>query len=410
MDFGFDATTEKMRGELLDFMETHIYPAEPHFQESDATGAPRSLGSGWERPPIMEELKAEARRRGLWNLFLPDAEEGAGLSVLQYAPLAEISGRSPMVAPEAMNCAAPDTGNMELLHMFATPEQKQQWLRPLLDGEIRSAYSMTEPEVASSDAANIRASITRDGDSYVVNGLKSWSSGAMSRNCRLFIVLGVTDQDADPRARQSMVLVPRDTQGLTVERGLNVLGFHEGLHGGHAEVTFDNVRVPAANLLGEEGRGAALAQARLGPGRIHHCMRLIGMAERALDLMCARAVSRTTFGRLLAERDTLQEWVAEARVRIDAVRLLVLRAAWLIDTVGAREARKEISAIKVATPGMAEWVIDKAIQAHGGSGLSQDYPLAMLYAQARGLRFADGADEVHRMVVARRELRRFAVS
>jgi acyl-CoA dehydrogenase len=389
-------------------METHIYPAEPYFLESDATGAPRSLQAGWERPPIMEELKAEARRRGLWNLFLPDAEKGAGLSVLQYAPLAEISGRSPMIAPEAMNCAAPDTGNMELLHMFATPEQKQQWLRPLLDGEIRSAYSMTEPEVASSDAANIRASITRDGDAYVVNGHKWWSTGAMSRNCRLFIVLGVTDPDAAPRARHSMVLVPRDTPGLTVKRGMNVLGFHEGLHGGHAEVIFDNVRVPAANLLGEEGRGAALAQARLGPGRIHHCMRLIGMAERALDLMCARAVSRTTFGRLLAERDTLQEWVAEARVRIDAVRLLVLRAAWLIDTVGAREARTEISAIKVAAPATAEWVIDKAIQAHGGGGLSQDYPLAMLYAQARGLRFADGPDEVHRMVVARRELRRFA--
>jgi acyl-CoA dehydrogenase len=406
MDFGFDTRTEELRAELLDFMASSVYPAEPSFSEVDDTGLHDRTGA-WDRPSVMEELKAEARQRGLWNLFLPNAQEGAGLSVLQYAPLAEISGRSPLIAPEAMNCAAPDTGNMELLHLFATPDQRQRWLVPLLNGEIRSAYAMTEPQVASSDAANIKTLIRRDGDDYVINGRKWWITGARSENCRLLIVLGVTDPDADPRQRHSMVLVPRDTAGVQVGRGMNVFGFTEGHHGGHAEVTFDDARVPVDNLLGEEGRGSALAQARLGPGRIHHCMRLIGMAERAFDLMCLRGLQRTTFGRSLADRDTFHEWVAEARVRIDAVRLLVLRAAWLIDSVGAREARSEISAIKVATPSTATWVIDKAIQAHGAGGLSQDFPLAMLYAQARGLRFADGPDEVHRMVVARRELKRF---
>ena len=404
MDFADDPRTAELRDALLDFMETYVYPAEPAFDDASPDAVPVS---GWERPAVLEELKAEARRRGLWNLFLPDAEHGAGLSVLQYAPLAEITGRSPLVAPEALNCSAPDTGNMELLHLFGTEEQKKQWLEPLLDGVIRSAYCMTEPGVASSDASNIATSITEDGDSYVIRGRKWWSTGVLSDACALLLVLGVTDPDASPRDRESVLLVPRDTPGVTVVRGLSVFGYRDASHGGHGEVVFDDVRVPRANVLGRIGGGAAMAQARLGPGRIHHCMRLIGMAERAFDLMCQRALARTSFGRPLADRDTVQEWIADARIRIDSTRLLVLRAAWLIDTVGPKAARSEISAIKVAAPLTAEWVIDKAIQTHGGGGLSQDYPLAMLFAQARGLRFADGPDEVHRMVVARRELARY---
>ncbi len=404
MDFAEDPSTAQLRENLLDFMDTHVYPAEHAF---DDFGPDTLATDGWERPAVMEELKAEARSRGLWNLFLPDAEHGAGLSVLQYAPLAEITGRSPHVAPEALNCSAPDTGNMELLHMFATDEQRTKWLQPLLEGTIRSAYCMTEPEVASSDASNIATSITEDGDSYVINGRKWWSTGVMSEDCKVLLVLGVTDPDASPRERESVILVPRDTPGISILRGLSVFGYRDASHGGHGEVVFDNVRVPRANILGRVGGGAAMAQARLGPGRIHHCMRLMGMAERAFGLMCERALSRTSFGRPLADRDTVQEWIADARIRIDSTRLLVLRAAWLIDNVGAKEARSEVSAIKVAAPLTAEWVIDKAIQTHGGGGLSQDFPLAMLFAQARGLRFADGPDEVHRMVVARRELARY---
>jgi len=404
VDFAYDERTEALRAELLAFMDEHVYPAEPAFADVGADGRPRD---GWSRPAVLADLKAEARRRGLWNLFLPDGEHGAGLSVLQYAPLAEISGRSPLVAPEAMNCAAPDTGNMELLHLFGTPEQRDRWLRPMLAGELRSAYCMTEPMVASSDAANLRTRIRRDGDEYVIDGRKWWSTGILGDECDLLVVVGVTDPDAGPRERESVLLVPRDTAGVTVMRPLSVFGYVDSAHGGHGEVLFESVRVPVANVLGGEGRGYALAQARLGPGRIHHCMRLVGMAERAFDLMCHRAFHRTTFGRLLADRDTLQEWVAESRIRIDATRLLVLRAAWMIDTLGAREARSEISAIKVAAPAMASWVIDRAIQAYGSAGLSQDLPLAMLYAHARGLRFADGPDEVHRMVVARRELARY---
>jgi acyl-CoA dehydrogenase len=357
---------------------------------------------------VLGELRAEARRRGLWNLFLPDDEHGAGLSVLQYAPLAEITGRSPLVAPVALNCSAPDTGNMELLHLFGTPEQKERWLDPLLDGTIRSAICMTEPEVASSDPTNLRATIRRDGDEYVVDGLKWFATGALSPECRLLVVIGVSDPDAPTRDQQSVVLVPRDTPGVHVQRGLTVLGYREASHGGHAQVRFEGVRVPASSLLGSQGQGHAMAQARLGPGRIHHCMRLMGMAERALDLMCARAQERQPFGRRLADRDTVQGWIAQSRIRIDATRLLVLHAAWLIDRVGVRAARSQISAIKVAAPATASWVVDRAMQVFGAAGLTQDTVLAMLFAQARGLRMADGPDEVHEMVVARAELARGA--
>ncbi len=407
MDFAFDQQTEDLRGRLLDFMDSHVYPAEPAFAEIAQDGA---AGEGWDPPAVLEDLKAEARRRGLWNLFYPEAAAGGGLPLLTYASLAEITGRSPMVAPEALNCSAPDTGNMELLHLFATPEQRQQWLEPLLAGEIRSAYCMTEPDVASSDASNLETRIRRDGDDYVIDGRKWWSTGVMAQSCQLLVVVGVTDPDAPPRERQSVVLVPRDTPGVTIRRGLSVLGFRDRSHGGHGEVVFDRVRVPATNLLGGEGQGGAMAQARLGPGRIHHCMRLVGMAERAFDLMCERALRRTTFGRPLAERDTVQATIAEARIRIDSARLLVLRAAWLIDQFGARQARTEISAVKIAVPAMTAWVVDHAMQVHGAGGLSQDYPLAMLYAQARGLRLADGPDEVHEMVLARRELARYRPS
>jgi acyl-CoA dehydrogenase len=405
VDFAFDARTEELRATLLDFMDEHVYPAEAVFAEQLA-----KLDDPWGKPAVIEELKAEARRRGLWNLFLPSSPLGAGLTNLQYAPLAEITGRSPSLAPEALNCAAPDTGNMEILEMFGTDEQKQRWLEPLLDGEIRSAFCMTEPDVASSDATNIATRIDPDGDEYVIRGRKWWSSGALSPHCKVFIVMGVTNPEADRHYRQSMVLVPKDTPGVNVVRGMHVFGYTDGHHGGHAEVVFDDVRVPRSNLLGEEGGGFAIAQARLGPGRIHHCMRLIGMAERAFDLMGERVVSRVAFGRALADQGVIQEWIADSRVRIEQLRLLVLKTAWLIDTVGARDARAEISAIKIAAPLTAEWVIDKAIQAHGGGGVSQDFPLASLWASARTLRLADGPDEVHRMALARRELARFSAS
>ncbi|QFZ20038.1 acyl-CoA dehydrogenase family protein [Saccharothrix syringae] len=401
MDFAYDATTEELRGRLLRFMDEHVHPAEAVAHEQLAGAADE-----WTRPPVLAELKAEARRQGLWNLFLPDAEHGAGLTNLQYAPLAEITGRSPQLAPEALNCAAPDTGNMEVLAMFGTERQKQRWLRPLLEGEIRSAFCMTEPEVASSDATNIATSIRRDGDSYVINGRKWWSTGAMDPNCAVFIVMGKTDPDADRHRQQSMVLVPRDTPGVTVRRGMRVFGYTDGSHGGHAEVVFDDVRVPADNLVAGEGEGFAIAQARLGPGRIHHCMRLIGTAERALELMCRRANERVAFGRPIAHQGVVQEWIAESRVRIEQARLLVLKTAWLMDTVGNKGAHTEIQAIKIATPLMAEWVLDKAIQVHGAGGVSQDFPLAQLWASARTLRLADGPDEVHRMSLAKRELKR----
>jgi acyl-CoA dehydrogenase len=403
MDFAFDERTEELRAQLLAFMDSHIYSAEPEFERTDPK-APFS----WERPKIMEELQAEARRRGLWNLFLPHSERGAGLSNLQYAPLAEITGRSPQVAPEALNCAAPDTGNMELLQMFGTPEQQQRWLEPLLEASIRSAFCMTEPDVASSDASNVSLSMTpTDDGGFVLNGRKWWSTGAMSSDCAVLLVMGVSEPDASRHERHTILLVPRDTPGVEVRRGLSAFGFWDETHGGHGEVVFDDVRVGPEALLGERGRGFALAQARLGPGRIHHCMRLIGMAERAFDLMCRRVLDRVAFGKPLAEQGVIQEAIADSRIRLEQLRLQVLRCAWLIDTVGAKDAATEISAIKVAAPATAQWVIDKAIHCHGAGGMSADHPLAMLWTQARGLRFADGPDEVHRMVLARRELGRY---
>jgi acyl-CoA dehydrogenase len=405
MNFEFDSRTEELRAQLLSFMNDNIYPAEKVFAAQVADAA--AGGRIWERPPVIDELKAQARSQGLWNLFLAHHPEGAGLSNLQYAPLAEITGRSPAIAPEALNCAAPDTGNMELLAEFGSPQQQARWLRPLLDGEIRSAFCMTEPDVASSDATNIATRIERDGDSYVINGRKWWSSGAMDPRCEILIVMGKTDPQADSHRQQSMILVPRQTPGVTVQRGLRVFGFTDGTHGGHAEIEFRDARVPAENLIAAEGDGFALAQARLGPGRIHHCMRLIGAAERALELMCRRVTERTAFGKPLADQGVIQDWIAESRVRIEPVRLLVLKTAWLMDTVGNKGAHTEIQAIKIATPAMAEWVIDRAIQAHGAGGVSQDFPLAQLWASARTLRFADGPDEVHKRSLARRELRKY---
>ncbi|MCO6009843.1 acyl-CoA dehydrogenase family protein [Actinoallomurus purpureus] len=399
MDFAFDQTTTEYRDRLLDFMDAHVQPAEPVYAAQAA-----ELAGTWATPPVIEGLKTEARRHGLWNLFLPDKEHGAGLTNLQYAPLAEITGRSPKIAPVALNCAAPDTGNMEILALFGTPEQKERWLVPLLDGAIRSAFCMTEPAVASSDATNISLRIEREGDTYVLNGRKWWSSGALSPECEILIVMGVTDPDAPPYRRQSMVLVPKDTPGVTLKRGLNVFGYDDGTHGGHAEIDFEDVRVPAAGILLGEGEGFRIAQERLGPGRIHHCMRAIGMAERALELMCERAVSRVAFGGPIADQGVVQDWIAEARIRIEQARLLVLKTAWLMDTAGNKGARVEISAIKAAVPEMAGWVIDRAIQAHGGAGVSQDYPLAELWAGVRTLHLADGPDEVHRRSIARREL------
>ncbi|MFQ5967100.1 MAG: acyl-CoA dehydrogenase family protein [Acidimicrobiia bacterium] len=400
MDFAFSSRVEELRENLLDFMDRHVYPAEAVYEQQMEAAADPNF-----HPPIVEELKKEARSRSLWNLFLPDEKWGAGISVLDYAPLAEITGRSPWLAPEALNCSAPDTGNMEILAMFGTPDQQQKWLVPLLEGEIRSCFSMTEPDVASSDATNIRTSITPDGDHYVVHGRKWWSSGAASPRCKVSIVMGVTNPDADPYHRQSMVLVPLDAKGVEIERPLHVFGYHD--RGGHPQINFDGVRVPAQNLLGEEGAGFAIAQARLGPGRIHHCMRAIGMAERAFDLMCERVLGREAFGQTISEQGVVQDWIAEARLRIEQARLLVLKTAWLIDTVGVKGARIEVSAIKVVAPRTAVWVIDRAMQAFGGAGVTADFPLAAMYAHARTLQIADGPDEVHIRSVARRELRRY---
>src|SRR6058998_724931 len=403
MDFAYDATTLQLRERLLTFLDDFVYPAEERFREEIAAAS-----DPWDTPPVIEELKRGARSQGLWNLFLPAGHEhGAGLTNLQYAPLAELTGRNPWLAPEAMNCSAPDTGNMELLSLFATAEQKARWLEPLLEGEIRSAFSMTEPEVASSDATNIATRIERDGDDYVINGRKWWTSGAMSPRCTLLIVMGVTDPDADRHRRQSMILVPKDTPGVKLERSTSLFGYDDGPHGGHAEILYDDVRVPASGLLGEEGDGFRIAQERLGPGRIHHAMRAIGMAERALEMMCERTASRSSFGRPIIDHGVVQRWISEARVKIEQVRLLVLKTAWLMDTVGNRGARIEVSAIKVAAPEVATWVIDRAIQAHGGAGVAQDTLLPELYAVARILQIADGPDEVHHMAIARRETRRY---
>jgi acyl-CoA dehydrogenase len=402
MDFTLSAKTSEYAAKLQAFMEQEVFPAEAIYehqrQELRAAGKPHGL------PAIVEELKKKARSQGLWNLFLPHSHDPHhGLTVTEYATLAEITGWSPEIAPEAFNCAAPDTGNMELLDMFGTDEQKKQWLEPLLDGRIRSAFAMTEPDVASSDARNIRTSITKDDNDYVINGTKWWTTGAMDERCEILIVMGKTNPDADAYHQQSMVLVPMNTPGVKVERNLLVLGY-EDQHG-HAEVSFTNVRVPIANLLGPEGDGFALAQARLGPGRIHHCMRAIGMAERALSLMIKRALSREAFGKQLAQQGVIQDWIAQARIDIEQARLLVLKAAWMIDTVGAKGARKEIAAIKVAVPQMAERIIDHAIQSHGGAGVSQDTPLASMYAGVRTLRIVDGPDEVHIRDIARLEIK-----
>jgi len=401
VDFAFSPTASQLQAELLDFMDTHVYPAESvYHRQMAAAGDPHA------HPPIIEELKMEARRRRLWNLFLPHKTQWTdGLSNLDYAPLAEITGRSIELAPEALNCSAPDTGNMELLTLFGTPAQKEQWLFPLLEGEIRSAYAMTEPAVASSDATNIECRIERRGDEYVINGRKWWISGAASHRCRLLIVMGKTDPDAPRHVQQSMILVPVDTPGVTIVRDLPVFGYQD--REGHCEIAFDDVHVPVTNLLGEEGGGFAMAQARLGPGRIHHCMRCIGIAERALELMCRRVQTRVAFGKRLAEQGVIQEWIADSRIEIEQARLLTLKAAWLMDTVGNKGAAIEVSAIKVVAPNVALRVVDRAIQAHGGGGVSDDFPLAAMWAGLRTLRFADGPDEVHRRQVARRELRRY---
>jgi acyl-CoA dehydrogenase len=401
VDFAFSDRCQELRERLLAFMDEHVYPAEPVYHEQLlASGDPHS------HPPVIEELKERARDLGLWNLFLPEPTEHVdvpGLSNAEYAPLAEIMGRS-HIAPEACNCAAPDTGNMEVLNVFGTPEQKERWLVPLLDGEIRSAFAMTEPAVASSDATNIELRIDRDGDEYVLNGRKWWISGALRERCKILIVMGKTDPNAPTFKQQSMILVPRETPGVTIVRNLPVFGYID--QEGHAEITFEDVRVPASNMISEEGHGFLIAQARLGPGRIHHCMRTIGAAERALELMCARASERVTFGQPLAERANVQDWIAESRIEIDMARLLTLKAAWLMDNVGNKQARTEIAAIKVAAPNVALKVIDRAIQVHGGGGVSDDFPLASMYAHLRTLRLADGPDEVHKRSIARTELRK----
>jgi acyl-CoA dehydrogenase len=398
MDFAPSPRAEEFRERLQAFMDERVYPAEAVYEEQVRShpDAPHV------HPPVMEELKEEARRRGLWNLFHPDPEHGPGLSNLEYAPLAEVMGRT-VIAPEACNCNAPDTGNMEVLSQFGTPEQKERWLRPLLDGEIRSAFAMTEPDVASSDARNVEMRIERDGDDYVLNGRKWWTTNAYHPNCRVLIVMGKTDPEAATYQQQSMVLVPMDTPGVTRVRPLSVFGYEDPE--GHAEMRFEDVRVPAENVIAGEGAGFLIAQARLGPGRIHHCMRAIGVAERALELLCDRAARRETFGKPLSSRANIQDWVADARIEIEMARLLTLKAAWLMDTVGNRHARQEIAAIKVAAPQVALKVIDRAIQVHGGGGVSDDFPLATMYAHMRTLRLADGPDEVHRMTIARAELR-----
>jgi acyl-CoA dehydrogenase len=402
MHFSPSPRAAELQDRLVRFMDECVYPAEPVFAEQM-----RASGDPHFHPPVMEELKAEARTRGLWNLFLPHVTEWTPdpVSNIDYAPLAEITGRSPL-APEALNSAAPDTGNMEILALFGTPEQKERWLVPLLAGEIRSCFAMTEPDVASSDARNIGLSIRRDGDEYVLNGRKWWISGAANPRCEVAIVMGKTDPDAPTYTQQSMVLVPMDTPGLTVVRDLLVFGYND--REGHCELRFEDVRVPVSNLLGTEGGGFALAQARLGPGRIHHCMRCIGMAERALELMCRRVTERVAFGKPLAQQGVIQEWIADSRIEIEQARLLTLKTAWLMDTVGNKGARVEISAIKVVAPNVALRVVDRAIQAHGGGGVSQDFPLAGMWAGLRTLRFADGPDEVHRMQLARRELGRYS--
>ena len=401
MDFRYDRTTTDLSEVLRGFLEERVYPAEAAFEEELGGLTDRWA---WSTVPTLARLRGEAQGLGLWNLFLP-GEHGGGLTNLQYAPLAELTGRSLALAPPALNCSAPDTGNMEVLSMFGTPEQKERWLEPLLAGTIRSSFAMTEPAVASSDATNIETSIVRDGDEYVINGRKWWITGALNPEAKIFIVMGKTDPEAQRHRQQSQVLVPRDNPGVTVVRGMHVFGYDDHSHGGHAEIVFDDVRVPVSNLVGGEGDGFAIAQARLGPGRIHHCMRCIGVAERAVELMIDRATDRVAFGKQLSEQGVIRDWIAEARVRIEQLRLLVLKTAWLMDTVGNKGAHSEIQAIKIATPQTVEWILDKAIQVHGAGGLSQDFPLAAMFAGVRTLRFADGPDEVHKNALARASIR-----
>lgn len=396
--FEASARSLKYQADLLAFMDEHVYPAESVYDQQM-----REAGDPHFHPPILEELKAEARKRGLWNLFHPHEEWGPGLTNLEYAPLAEIMGRS-HIAPEACNCSAPDTGNMEVFTLFGTDKHKELYLKPLLEGTIRSAFAMTEPDVASSDATNVEMRMERDGDAYVLNGRKWFASNAMHANCKVLIVMGKTDPSAATHRQQSMMVVPIDAPGVTVVRNLPVFGYQD--REGHAEITFNDVRVPLEDVLSGEGEGFAISQARLGPGRIHHCMRAIGIAERSLELMCKRASSRVTFGQPLSERANIQDWIAEARIDIEMVRLLCLKAAHMMDTVGNKAARVEIAAIKVAAPNVALKIIDRAIQVHGGGGVTDDFPLAMAYAHIRTLRLADGPDEVHKRSIARYELRR----
>jgi acyl-CoA dehydrogenase len=400
MDFEPSEKVKRLEAQVREFVQREVYPAEAVFERQLAEAPSR-----WQIPPVMEELKAKARAAGLWNLFLPESELGAGLTNLEYAPLCEIMGRSP-IAPEVFNCSAPDTGNMETLVRYATPEQQERWLKPLLAGEIRSSFAMTEPAVASSDATNIEASIRREGNSsYVINARKWWTSGAMDPRCKIFILMGKTDPDAPRHQQQSMILVPRDTPGVTVVRALTVFGYDDAPHG-HAEVEFKDVRVPIENILLGEGRGFEIAQGRLGPGRIHHCMRMIGLAERSLEAMCARVKSRVAFGRPLADQGVIREWIADSRMEIEQSRLLTLKAAHMMDTVGNKAAQAEIAMIKVVAPKMLLNVIDRAIQAHGGAGVSQDFGLAYAWARSRVMRIVDGPDEVHKRAVARVELRK----
>ncbi len=402
MEFNLSPLAQEYLERLQGFMDDEIFPQESNYAAERLEFTKN--GNGHAASPIVETLKTAARKKGLWNLFLPDSRDPAhGLSVTDYASLAELTGWSPELAPEALNCSAPDTGNMEVLHLFGTPSQKTQWLEPLLQGEIRSGFAMTEPDVASSDARNISTSIVRIGNEFVINGKKWWTTGAMDPRCQILILMGKTSPAADSYHQQSMVLVPIDTLGVEIVRNLSVFGFQD--QHGHAEIHFKNVKVPVSNLIGEEGSGFAIAQARLGPGRIHHCMRAIGMAERALSLMVDRSIQRSTFGKELSQQGVIQEWIANSRIEIEQARLLVLKAAWMVDTVGAKSARKEIAAIKVVAPQIAERIIDRAIQTFGGAGVSQDTPLAMMYAGVRTLRIADGPDEVHLRDIARMEIK-----
>jgi len=399
MDFSYSPKVERLRNQLIEFMDRVVYPNERHFRDEVAASKDR-----WRAPPIMAEMKVKARAAGLWNLFLPEPEFGAGLSNLEYAPLCEIMGRSP-IAPEVFNCSAPDTGNMEVLARYGDKAQQERWLRPLLDGKIRSAFAMTEPHVASSDANNISARIERRGEEYLINGHKWWCSGAGHKDCQIFIFMGKTDATAARHKQQSMILVPRETPGVTIVRPLSVYGYDHAPHG-HWEVKFENVRVPVSNMLLGEGRGFEIAQGRLGPGRIHHCMRLIGVAERSLEAMCARARSRTTFGKTISEHGVVADMIARSRIEIEQARLLVLKAAYMMDTAGNKVARAEIAMIKVIAPNMALNVIDRAVQIHGGGGVSEDFGLADAWAHARTLRLADGPDEVHLAQIGRLELRK----